>query len=49
MLELSEEFEVSPRTIESHKQRMMNKVGARNFIGVIVYAVKNDLIDLNEV
>ena len=49
MLELSEEFEVSPRTIESHKQRMMNKVGARNFIGVIVYAVKNDLIDLSEV
>lgn len=34
------------RTIESHRRRIMEKVGAKNFIGVVIFAVKHNLINI---
>lgn len=34
------------RTIESHRRRIMDKIGAKNFIGVVIFAIKNNLINL---
>ena len=37
------------RTIESHRKRIMLKTGAKNFIGVVIFALKNNLIQLETV
>jgi two-component system, NarL family, response regulator NreC len=35
---------LSSRTVEAHKERMQAKVEAKNIIGVIMYAIKHNLI-----
>ncbi|MFN8357439.1 MAG: response regulator transcription factor [Spirosomataceae bacterium] len=41
--EIAEKLFLSPRTVDGHRQRIMEKVGAKNTAGLVVYAVKNDL------
>lgn len=42
--EVAEILNISPRTIEVHKKNLMKRIGAKNFIGVILYAFQNNLI-----
>lgn len=42
--EIANLLHISPRTIEVHKRNLMNKLDAKNFIGVIIYALKHKLI-----
>ena len=44
--EIASILQLSTRTIEAHKERMQNRVGAKNMVGVIMYAIKNNLIKL---
>lgn len=37
---------VSYRTIEGHRRAMINKTGVKNILGVIVYAIRNNLIEI---
>jgi DNA-binding NarL/FixJ family response regulator len=37
---------ISSRTVEKHRANLMTKINAKNIIEVIIYAVKNKLIDL---
>lgn len=46
--EIAEELFIHQRTVETHRQRMINKVGAKNFIGVIVFALKHNLLDVED-
>ncbi len=41
--EISEKLFLSVRTIEDYKDNMMKKVGARNTIGLVMFAVNNNL------
>ncbi|UQB68267.1 response regulator transcription factor [Epilithonimonas zeae] len=34
---------LSPRTVESHRQRILDKIGAKNTVGIVIYAVVNDI------
>lgn len=43
--EIAERLFVSPRTIDGHRERIMQKIGAKNVVGLIMYAVKNHLIE----
>lgn len=43
--EIAEKLFVSPRTIDGHRERIMQKIGAKNVAGIIMYAVKNHLIE----
>lgn len=36
----------SIRTIEKHKTRMMEKVGAQNNVGLVLYAIKHKIIEI---
>lgn len=42
--EIAKELERSVRTIESTRSAMMNRIGAKNVIGLVMYAVKNKLL-----
>ncbi len=46
--EIAVKLSISPKTVEKHKRNLMGKVGSKNFIGVITYALLHDLLSLNE-
>lgn len=43
--EIAQKIDVSPRTVEAIKDRLMERFGAKNTAGLVFYAVKNNLID----
>lgn len=48
-IEIAQMLEISKKTVESHKYNMMQKVKARNFLGVIKYAFKHDYLYIKEI
>lgn len=43
--EIAQRLEVSPRTVESIKDKLMERFGVKNTAGLVFYAVKNNLVD----
>ena len=43
--EIGEKMSISPRTVESIKDRLMERFGVKNTAGLVFYTVKNELID----
>ena len=43
--EIADELNISPRTVEVHKQNLMEKTQTRNTVGLVLYAIRNDLIN----
>jgi DNA-binding NarL/FixJ family response regulator len=43
--EIGEKMGISARTVESIKERLMEKFGSKNTAGLVFFAVKNNLID----
>ncbi len=44
--EIGEQLFLSSRTVEGHRQRIMEKMDVKNSVGLVIYAVKNDLVKL---
>jgi DNA-binding NarL/FixJ family response regulator len=42
--EISEKLFISTNTVETHRKNIMKKIGAKNTIGLVKYAIKNNLI-----
>lgn len=47
--EIASELSLSIRSVESARERIQNKIGAKNMIGVVLYALKHDIIMMNEI
>lgn len=47
--EIAEEINKSPRTIENYRRSMISKAGAKNSIGLVLYALKNGIIEMEEI
>lgn len=45
--EIGSVLNLSTRTIEAHKDRMQSKIDAKNMVGVIIYAIRNGLIQID--
>jgi DNA-binding NarL/FixJ family response regulator len=43
--EIAQKLEVSPRTVEAIKDRLMERFGAKNTAGLVFFAVKNNIVD----
>jgi DNA-binding CsgD family transcriptional regulator len=43
--EISKEVFLSPRTIETIRQNMKQKVGAKTIAGLVMYAMRNKLLE----
>ncbi len=41
--EIADQLFLSKRTIESHRQRILDKIGAKNTAGLVIYAISNEL------
>lgn len=46
--EIADKLGISLKTVEVHKRNLMEKTNAKNFIGVITYALSNQLIFITE-
>lgn len=44
--EIAEQLNLSPRTVENHRQRILEKTGARNMAGIVIYAIVNNIYPL---
>ncbi len=43
--EIAQKMDISPRTVEAIKDRLMERFGCKNTAGLVFFAVKNTLID----
>ncbi|MBV8328544.1 response regulator transcription factor [Chryseobacterium sp.] len=46
--EIGEKLFISPRTVESHRQRILEKIGAKNTVGIVIYAIVNNIYALDK-
>lgn len=42
--EIADELFIARKTVESHRERIMHKINAKNVVGIAMYAVKHQLI-----
>ena len=46
--EIGKELFVTKRTVEGHKNNLFSKTGTKNMAGLVIYAVQNELINVND-
>jgi DNA-binding NarL/FixJ family response regulator len=44
--EIAEKLHVSPRTVEGYRTKLLDKTGAKNLAGLVVFALKNGLVEI---
>lgn len=44
--EIADRLNLSIRTIESHREKIQEKTGARNMVGVVIFAIRHRLIEI---
>lgn len=47
--EMADVLCISTRTVEKHRKHIMEKTESKNFIGVVLFALKYKLIELDEI
>lgn len=45
--EMADRLNISIRTVETHREKIYEKTGARNSIGVVIYAIKHGIIKID--
>ncbi|MES2863316.1 MAG: response regulator transcription factor [Bacteroidota bacterium] len=48
-VEIAEKLCISPRTAEGHRNNLLLKTQTKNIAGLVVYAIQNNIITLNEI
>jgi len=43
--EIADKLFISLRTVDAHKRNLLEKTGAKNIAGLVVYAINNNLVD----
>lgn len=44
--QIADELYISIRTVDAHRRNLLQKTGAQNTAGLVTYAIKHDLVDL---
>ena len=45
--EIAEKLNLSPRTVATHRENMMNKLGIHNTVGLVKYALLTEIVSLH--
>ena len=46
--EIADKLYISKRTVDAHKRNLLEKTGAKNVAGLVIFALNNSMIDGNE-
>jgi DNA-binding NarL/FixJ family response regulator len=46
--EIADQLHISIRTVETHKQNLLRKTGTNSVAGLVVFAIRNNLVELYE-
>jgi DNA-binding NarL/FixJ family response regulator len=46
-IDISQQLSLSKRTIEDYRERIMEKINAKNAVGIVLYAIKNRIFQFN--
>ena len=46
--EIADKLFINVRTVETHRKNVMERCGAKNIIGVILFAIKSGIITVDE-
>ncbi len=41
--EIANKLFLSKRTVDGHRQRILEKIGAKNTVGLVIYAIQNNI------
>lgn len=44
--EIADHLYISTKTVETHRERIKNKIKAKNVVGIVLYAIKHRLIEI---
>ncbi|MBN9282826.1 MULTISPECIES: response regulator transcription factor [Flavobacterium] len=47
-IEIADQLHINVRTVETHRKRIMEKTNSKNFIGVILFALRHQLLSIEE-
>lgn len=47
--EIADKLCVSPRTIDGYRNQLLEKSGAKNMAGLVVFAIQNNFVDLDKI
>ena len=45
--EIAEKLFISPRTVDGHRNNLLEKMGCKNVAGLVVYAIQHQLVKIN--
>ena len=45
-IEIAEKLFISPRTVDGHRNNLLEKLGCKNVAGLVVYAIQHDLVQI---
>lgn len=45
--QIADELYISIRTVDAHRRNLLQKTGAKNTAGLVTYAIKHNLVDIN--
>lgn len=48
-IEISEQLFISPRTVEGHRNNLLLKTESKNIAGLVVYAIQNQVVELDQI
>ncbi|MFK7948788.1 MAG: LuxR C-terminal-related transcriptional regulator [Saprospiraceae bacterium] len=48
-LEIAQKLYISPRTVDVHRNKLLNKLQCKNTVGLVVYAIQNGLIEIDSI
>jgi DNA-binding NarL/FixJ family response regulator len=46
--EIADKLHISPRTVEGHRNNMLDKTGSKNTVGLVFYAIEQGVVRLEE-
>lgn len=45
--EIANKLNISPRTVEGHRNRILEKTQSKNTVGIVIYAIEHNIFDVN--
>ena len=46
--EIAEKLFISPRTVDGHRNNLLQKTNCKNTAGLVIFAIQNSIVDIDD-